>query len=125
METICFFETLVSTYKPSRRYNPEQQHRQSQCCTCVSFPFLGLTVVKVTGLKIPQLCYIINGGWKRNTNPPTADVTHAIIFHGTHGRTDNTILIKINAGEFYQNLSNYYNLKLERTILTTTLYLKY
>jgi hypothetical protein len=28
METLCFFETLVSTYESTRRHNPEQQHRQ-------------------------------------------------------------------------------------------------
>jgi hypothetical protein len=27
METVCFCETLVSTYKPKWRYNPEEQHR--------------------------------------------------------------------------------------------------
>jgi hypothetical protein len=27
METVCFSETLVSTYKSTRRYNPEDQHR--------------------------------------------------------------------------------------------------
>jgi hypothetical protein len=27
METVCFSETLVSTYKSTRRYNPEEQHR--------------------------------------------------------------------------------------------------
>jgi hypothetical protein len=26
METVCFFETLVSTYKSIRPYNPEDQH---------------------------------------------------------------------------------------------------
>jgi hypothetical protein len=26
METICFLETLVSTYKSTRRHNPEEQH---------------------------------------------------------------------------------------------------
>jgi hypothetical protein len=27
METACFSETLVSTYKSTQRYNPEEQHR--------------------------------------------------------------------------------------------------
>jgi hypothetical protein len=27
MEAVCFSETLVSTYKSTRRYNPEEQHR--------------------------------------------------------------------------------------------------
>jgi hypothetical protein len=26
METVCFSETLVSTYKSTQRYNPEEQH---------------------------------------------------------------------------------------------------
>jgi hypothetical protein len=26
METVCFSETLVSTYESTRRHNPEQQH---------------------------------------------------------------------------------------------------
>jgi hypothetical protein len=30
-ETACFSETLVSTYKSTRRHNPEQQHRY-YCC---------------------------------------------------------------------------------------------
>jgi hypothetical protein len=28
LETVCFFETLVSTYKSTLRYNPEDQHLQ-------------------------------------------------------------------------------------------------
>jgi hypothetical protein len=28
METICFSETLVFTYKSTRRYYPEDQHRR-------------------------------------------------------------------------------------------------
>jgi hypothetical protein len=27
MEAVCFFETLVSTYESTRRYNLEDQHR--------------------------------------------------------------------------------------------------
>jgi hypothetical protein len=27
METVCFSETLLSTCKSTRRYNPEDQHR--------------------------------------------------------------------------------------------------
>jgi hypothetical protein len=28
MGTVCFSKTLVSTYKSSQRYSPEEQHRQ-------------------------------------------------------------------------------------------------
>jgi hypothetical protein len=27
METVCFSETLLSTYESTRRHNPEEQHR--------------------------------------------------------------------------------------------------
>jgi hypothetical protein len=30
METVCFFETLVSTYKSTRRHNPDLQKKQSR-----------------------------------------------------------------------------------------------
>jgi hypothetical protein len=30
METVCFSETVVSTYKTARRHNLEEQHRQFQ-----------------------------------------------------------------------------------------------
>jgi hypothetical protein len=33
METVCFSETLISTYESTRRHNPEDEHCQSSCCT--------------------------------------------------------------------------------------------
>jgi hypothetical protein len=31
IKTVCFSETLISTHKSTRRYNPEDQHRQLHC----------------------------------------------------------------------------------------------
>jgi hypothetical protein len=32
METVCFTETFVSTYKSKRRYSPKDQHRHLHRC---------------------------------------------------------------------------------------------
>jgi hypothetical protein len=56
-----------------------------------------------------------------------ADVTSSvIIFHLTHGSTRerNLISIKFNIVEFYKKLSNHFNCHLDRTISTTTKFVK-
>jgi hypothetical protein len=40
MEAVCFSETFVSTYKSTRRYNPEQQHRQLHRREKLKCPYL-------------------------------------------------------------------------------------
>jgi hypothetical protein len=37
MEAVCYSETLVSTYKSTRRYNPEDQHSTKLDCYGASF----------------------------------------------------------------------------------------
>jgi hypothetical protein len=32
MATVCFSETLVSTYESTRRHNPQEQHRRVKIC---------------------------------------------------------------------------------------------
>jgi hypothetical protein len=38
METRCFFEMLVSTYKSMRCYNPEDQHKHIHTHTLIYIP---------------------------------------------------------------------------------------
>jgi hypothetical protein len=51
METVCSSETFLSTYKSTRRYNPEDQHRQPpgtfrplSACTCLFHGLQNLTL---------------------------------------------------------------------------------
>jgi hypothetical protein len=48
METVCFSETLVSTYESTRRNNPEEQHRQ--VLICFSFSLLMSIATRQTWL---------------------------------------------------------------------------
>jgi hypothetical protein len=52
METVCFSETLLSTYDCTRRHNPEQKHHHVLClCQIVSFfPHMSLDKWSSTSL---------------------------------------------------------------------------